>query len=193
MSPELRVMFAPSGAYASLAALPAGAGRLVAIRRPALVALVIGTVSALSATERVTLSLVASGVISWSVVPALQMATAACVMRSAGPPGLSMGRRLDLWFMGHGPWSLWLLAACAFLVWPPDTRHFELKLVATAIIPAVWTARIARVFCSTVLQDTRQQARRRTALHQAMTWAIVITYVTLAGQLWPRFLAAIGR
>jgi hypothetical protein len=186
-------MFGPSSAYASLAAQPPSTGRGVAFRRPALVALVIGTATAVSATERVTFSLVASGTICWSFVPALQMATAACVLRSAGRPDIGMGRRLDLWFMGHGPWSLWLLAGGALLFWPPDIPYLELWMVAGAIVPAAWTAWIGTAFCRKVLADSRPRARRRMALHQAMTWAIVIAYIVLAAQLWPRFLAVLGR
>jgi hypothetical protein len=193
MSHELKVMFRPSAVYASLAAQPASTGRAIAIRRPALVALVIGTATAVSATERITFSLVASGTMCWSFVPALQMATAAYVLRSPGRRDISMGRRLDLWFMGHGPWSLWLLSACALFVWPPDVGYLQLWIIAGGTVPAVWTMTIASAFCRTVLGDSRQQARRRTALHQAITWTIVISYVVLAAQVWPRFLAAIGR
>jgi hypothetical protein len=192
MSHELRVMFRPSAAYASLAAQPASAGRAIAIRRPALVALVIGTATAVSATERITFSLVASGTMCWSFVPALQMATAACVLRSARRD-ISMARRLDLWFMGHGPWSLWLLSACALFVWPPNVRYLELWIIAGATVAAAWTMTIASAFCRTVLGDSGQLARRRTALHQVITWTIVTSYAVFAGQLWPRFLAAIGR
>jgi hypothetical protein len=183
-------MFGPSAAYESLARQPASGGRWAAIRRPVLVAFVIGTATAISATGRVTLGLVLSGAACWSFVPALQVATAALVMRSerarVGP-----GRRLDLWFMGHGPWSLWTLAAAAFITW--FAGRAEWPVVATALLPAVWTAWIAGAFCRTILQDSSRQARRRVAVHQALTWAIVLAYIALASQLWPRFLALIGR
>jgi hypothetical protein len=190
MSPELRVMFGPSAAYAALAIEPAG-GRWVAVRRPALVALITGTAFAILSTGRITISLAVSCAVCWSFVPALQLATAAAIMRPAQRGSLSTAQRLDLWFMGHAPWSLWMLLAVAGLTWSASVRQW--MVIASVIVPVVWTAAIAIAFCRTVLGDTRGGARRRVALHQALTWTLVIAYIALASQVWPRFLALIGR
>ena len=67
--------------------------------------------------------------------------------------------------MGHGPWSLWVLAAGALLFWPPDVRYLELWIIGSAIVPAAWTAGIVAAFCRTVLDDSRRRpgaARRCT-------------------------------
>jgi hypothetical protein len=185
-------MLRPTAAYESLAAVPVLRDRFVALRRPALVALVLGTTMAISATGRVTAGLVLDLAVCWGFVPALQMATAAAIVRS---PRSTVGaaRRLDLWFAGHAPWSLWMLAVAVCFMSFPATRRIEYPTLMTAIVPATWTAIIGSGFCRAVLRDTRAQAWRRVALHQAVTWTIVFAYITAASQLWPRFLAAVGR
>src|SRR4051812_40766721 len=167
LSPELRVMFDPVSTYASLAAerTPAS-GRWAALRRPALVALVTGTAAAVASTGRVTFSLVVSCTICWSVVPLLQAATAAGTLRPAGAVRLGAAQRLDLWFVAHGPWSLWMLGASAAAAFA-GTRPSEWIGIGSAIVPAIWTAWIALAFCRGVLDDAPAAAWRRVLRHEA--------------------------
>lgn len=189
MSPDFRVMVDPSSAYDALAVQPPEAGAWTAVRRPLLVALVVGAATALAATGRLTAGLALSGAVCWSFVPAVQMGIAASVLRSPRTR-LRAAQRLDLWFMGHAPWSLWMLGAAAFIAWFGGAG---LPMIGSAIVPIVWTAWIARAFCLRILQDTPRQARRRLVLQQALTWMVVLAYVALAAQLWPRLLAELGR
>ena len=185
-------MLRPSAAYESLAAAPVLGERFVALRRPALVALLLGTTMAVSATGRVTAGLVLDLAACWAFVPALQMATAAAIVRS--PRSIvRAARRLDLWFAGHAPWSLWMLLVAVCFMSFPATRRIEYPILMTAIVPATWTAIIGSAFCRAVLRDTRGQAWRRVAVHQAVTWTIVFAYIGAASQLWPRFLALLER
>ncbi len=183
-------MFDPATAYAELAVDSGHARPWAALRRPLLVALVIGAATSLSATGRLTLGLVLSGAACWSFVPAIQLGTATLILRSPRTR-LSTSRRLDLWFIAHGPWSLWLLSVAALVTWATDGWMWP--IVFSSIIPIVWTAWMARAYCRTILQDTTRQARVRITKHQVLTWTIVLVYIALAAQLWPRFLAVIGR
>jgi hypothetical protein len=191
VSPELRIMLRPALAYEALLAAPPH-GPFLALRRPALVALVIGTAIAVSATGRVTAWLVLDLALCWSFAPLLQVATAAVLLRSP-LSRVGTGVRMDLWFAGHGPWSLWLLAVAVCYASFPATRRIEYPILATAIVPAAWTAIIGTAFCRTILLDTPARAWARVALHQAVTWTIVFGYITLASQLWPRFLSLARR
>jgi hypothetical protein len=190
-SPDLHVMARPARTYAAaMAASPPG--RSAAIRRPALAALLIGAGTAVSSTGHLTLGLLISGVICWSFVPILQVMTAAAIMRPRGSQPIPLGRRLDLWFMGHAPWSVWIVAATCLLANAPGTWRVEWPLIATAIIPIVWTSIIAAAFCRVVLGDPPGVARARVALHQGITWTIAVIYVAYAVALWPRVVAFLG-
>jgi hypothetical protein len=74
-----------------------------------------------------------------------------------------MARAIDLWFVGHFPFSFWLLMlpiATSSSLLPP------LEMIGlTLIVPAVWTAFIVSAFCRTVLGMTREAARWRAAIH----------------------------
>jgi hypothetical protein len=188
---DLHVMAAPSRAYAEALRRPASGGWR-ALRRPALVALVLGTGSAFSSTGHLTVGLVASGFLCWSFVPILQIATAAAIMRSAASRSIPSGRRLDLWFMGHAPWSLWIFAATFAIGCAPLGWRVERPIIATSLIPLAWTSVIAAAFCRVVLGDAPRAARARTALHQVVTWTIALLYFAVAVALWPRIVAFLG-
>jgi hypothetical protein len=190
-SDDLHVMAAPRRAYAEALRQPAR-GSWRAVRRPALVALFLGTGSAFSATGHVTIGLLVSGFVCWSFVPLLQMATAAAIMRSAATRSMPFGRRLDLWFMGHAPWSLWIVTAACILANAPGRWRVELPIVVSAVIPIVWTSIIATAFCRVVLGDRPGAARARTAVHQALTWTLAFAYFAYAVALWPRVVAFLG-
>ena len=190
-SDELHVMAAPRRAYAEALGQPAR-GSWLAVRRPALVALVLGTATGFSATGHATIGLLVSGFVCWSFVPLLQMATAAAIMRSAASRSIPLGRRLDLWFMGHAPWSLWIVTAACILAAAPGGWRVELPIVVSAVIPIVWTSIIATAFCRVVFGDRPAAARARTAVHQALTWTIAFVYFAFAVALWPRVVASLG-
>jgi hypothetical protein len=187
-SPDLHVMAAPARAYAEAVRRPP-LGRWPAVRRPALVALVLGTGSAFSSTGHLTLGLLLSSFACWSFVPLLQIATAAAVMRSPTSRSLTFGRRLDLWFMGHAPWSLWIFVATLLMGVAPTPMRVEWPLIAGAVIPIVWTSIIGAAYCRVVLGDSRHAAIARMALHQTITWTIALLYVGWAVALWPRIVA----
>jgi hypothetical protein len=197
-SPDLHVMAAPGRAYAEALRHPPHSGwpgigsAALAMRRPALVTLVLGTGSSFSSTGHLTLGLLLTGFVCWSFVPILQIATAAAIMRSPSSSALSFGRRLDLWFMGHAPWSLWIFAATFAMGTVPTWPHAEWPLIATALVPIAWTSVIAAAFCRVVLGDSRNTAIARTALHQAITWTIMSLYIGWAVALWPRIVAFAG-
>ena len=190
-SPDLHVMARPARTYATQLAAPAP-GTWGAVRRPALVALVLGAATAVSSTGHLTLGLLASGFLCWSFVPLLQMGVAAAIMRSPAARSVPLAHRLDLWFMGHAPWSLWTVIATSVMAAAPTGWRVEWPIIASAVIPIFWTSVIGATFCRVVLGDSPIVATARTALHQAVTWTIALVYVAYAVALWPRIVAFFG-
>jgi hypothetical protein len=171
--------------------------RVQTLGRMALIALVIGTAVTVSATERVTISLVAAGAIGWSFVPVLQLLTGWLLLSgpvvAGGPvPGVATGPvpgsglALDRYFATHWPWSLWILAVHGGFLMLPAIRTVGLLFVVTAAVPVIWTVRLLLVFCRDELRMSRRQSWRRVALHQAVTYLLVFGYITFAVALWPR-------
>lgn len=187
MSPDLRVMLSPSSAYRALAPQAAGTTLRAALARPVLVAVVIGCALAISATGRITIGLALSSILCWSFAPALQILTGARML-TPRTGDLGTAARMDLWFMGHAPWSLWMLASAAIFTWSPGATRIEVFVVASALIPAVWTGIITCAFCRVVQQAPVRSAVRRAIAHQAVTLAVVVAYLFLVARPWVRLL-----
>jgi hypothetical protein len=183
MSPEIALMVAPDRTYSALAGRASPGGFARALRRPLLVAVVIGTSTALSSTWHLTPALVFSTTLMLSVFVIGQVLIALAV--TAGPAAQRIGRAraLDLFFASHAAWSLWMLASCWF------GGPFRLWLVV-AIAPAVVTPRIIAAYFREVLGMNRRSAAVRTVLHQAVTWGLLLIMFGMAVAIWPRILGA---
>ena len=152
------------------------------LRRPLIVVLTIGTAVPIMAVQRITLGLLVSSAVSFSFVVAIQMAVGAAIITTAASPRVSLPRALDLWFAGHVPYSLWLLAvAAAFAAMPAASMDL---LIALAIIPAIWTAVIVAAFCRRVLGTSRRGARWRATIHFLAIWAVGFELVALSAGGW---------
>ena len=150
-----------------------------------LIALVVGTSVSVSATERVTISLVAAAAIGWSFVPLAQLFTGLVLIRG------SAGERLPLlnrYFATHRPWSLWIITLHFALLTSAVARQLGLWSTVTAVVPFVWTIWLLRRFCRDELGVEGRYAWLRVAVHQSVTYAVVLAYVFVAVALWPRIL-----
>ena len=150
----------------------------------ALVALVIGTSVAAAATERLTLGLVLISTLAWAFVPVIQLGTGLWLVRAA-----PVGHRrpvLERYFDTHSFWSLWILAVHAiFLMWPA-ARGQALLFLPLALVPAALTARALVRLCGEALDLPASTARRRVAVHQALTYLVVAAYASWASAYLPR-------
>jgi len=161
------------------------------LRRPIVVLAVIGTAVPIMAVQRITLALFASSIASFGFVVLIQMAVGAGIIASAGSRRASMTRALDLWFAGHVPYSVWLLtAAAAFAASPWASLD---ALVASAMIPAAWTAVIVAAFCRHMLGTSRAGARWRAAAHFIVIWAIAFELVALSAGGWFQITRSVAR
>lgn len=184
-------MLAPAREYARLARLQPPGSAVRAASRPALTLLILGVASAAGSTGRVDAAGLLSGALCWSFAVVIQAAAALVLIRSARSPHLDLRASLELWFLAHGPWSLWTIGATAAAFAVPSIVSLDTFLV-TALIPSAWTAALVFAFCRQVLGDDARRARYRTAAHQCVTWSLIVLYLALATQIWPRILGGIA-
>jgi len=178
-------MLAPDRTYAALVATKRPIGVVRALRRPLLVAIVLGTSMALSTTRHVTPSLVLSTTLMLSVFVIAQVLIALAAIAGAPSPGRA--RALDLFFASHAPWSLWMLLA-AVGVPSPLPHHESLGLWIAALVPMALTPRIIAAYFREVLGFERRRAAARTFAHQALTWGLFVSAFGAAVAIWPRIL-----
>lgn len=175
---DLEIAFAPDAAYRRLrdAHLP-GAGPRTAARL-VLIALAIGTAVPIMAVQRVTAGLVATAALSWGFVLIVQIATAAAVIASAPRRAVGLGESFDGWFAGHLPYNLWVMVACLVVA---NTRTEQLALlIASALIPTIWTWFVVSAFCQRMLDVGVAGARLRASIHAAAVWALAFGYMVWA-------------
>ena len=184
-------MLSPTRAYAAYAPAHTRTGLWIAIRRPLFVALLLGVTIAMSATHTVAAPVVVSVSICWTVAVLVQLITALIVVGSSSRRAMPLSRALDLFFLGHAPWSLWLLVVGGMATWTPDLVN-TLTVVLTMLVPAALTTRIVAAFSAVVLGTSRRAAVTRAALHHTITWIAILVLFAAAVALWPRVLAVLG-
>lgn len=179
-------MLSPRDTYAALARVPGRLTVLTALRRPLLVAAVLGVSAAMGGTGRVTPALLLSTTLCWVFAVGLQIAIALPLITGPSRRTVGLRRAVDLYFAGHAPWSLWMLATVA---WAPSPigRPLTPVLVAAAV-PILLTPRILSAFFREVLELDPRDALVRTAAQQAMTWVAFVVLFGTAVALVPRVL-----
>lgn len=183
-------MVRPAATYAALARLPAGLGPVRALRRPLIAAAVLAGTAAILATRHATAGLVVSTFACWSVVVIAQVVIALAVIAHPARRTVGVPRALDLFFASHAPWSLWMLAVVAYA--PTAGERTLLPILASALAPIVLTPRILTAFFREVLGLDRRRAIARTAVHQAITWILLIAVYGAAVALIPRIVEWAG-
>ena len=173
------VMLQPRAAYSYLA--KESSGKCLLWKRPAFVALILGcTVSFLTARS-LTLRLVVSGAVTWSYVPLLEVASLAIVWKWHRPT-LPLARTIDVFFAGHGPWSLWLISSAALWAGLPQLISSRVWL-GSAVVVLIWSAHLDYCFWRTALSRSHAEAIRDLLLQRALCW-IPGVLVFGAGSLW---------
>jgi hypothetical protein len=187
--PEIALMVSPRAAYAALVRGADEVSAVTALRRPLLVAVVIGVSVAIAGTGRVTPALALDTTIAWSYIVLLQLAIALPLVAPRAHRTVGVARALDLFFAGHAPWSLVPLVAAAWAP-PPDRSMWPVYVVA--IFALVTTPRIVTAFFLEVLGLDPRTARRMAILHQTITWTVFVVLFWIVNALSPRVLQLVG-
>jgi hypothetical protein len=190
LSSEIRIALAPDKTFRARVAVDEHVSVWRVLRRPLVVALVIGVAVPIMAVQRVTVGLLIASTISFSFIVAIQMAVGAALIATAPSRRIPMVRALDLWFAGHAPYSAWLLTVAAVFAALPFASLDG--LIVLAALPAAWTALIVAAFCRNVLGTGRAGARWRAAAHFLVIWAIGLELVALSAGGWFQITHAIG-
>jgi hypothetical protein len=176
-------MAAPGAAYRRLAEAPPAPGAWVLLRRPLLLAALIGAVVCLGTTGSLPPRLWPGASLCWSIVPGFQLALGAALVRLGGRGPLRTSSALDLLFVSHAPWSLWILGATAWAApelpigsyaWPS-----AFPLLVTAVVPLAWTAVLTFAYCRAVLGLSAPGAAFAVLLYELAVWSAAVAYVSL--------------
>jgi hypothetical protein len=188
---DLRLALAPLETYRRLMAAPVRSSWLRALERPALIAVIIGTAVTMASARRVSIGLVLMGILCWSFVPLIQFVIGAVIIGRVNSRPTTMARSLDLLFIAHLPWSLWVLVMIGLSTF--TTLPLSLAVQVLSLVPPlVWTTMMVFAFCRTALGCAPSRARLLTAIHQVMTWTAFFGYVFLVSGFWSRILRLVG-
>ena len=191
LSSDVSIAFSPDQTFERLVTNTGTAHARSLVAHLFVILLTIAIVVPVMAVQRVTASLVAVAALSWSFVVAIQIGVAIGVIVSARARRIDLLHALDLWFAGHLPYSLWMLAVAALAA---NSRVVDPTfLFATALVPSVWTAWIVAAFCRRVLGNTPSTARRRAAAHQAVVWVTGLGYAALTSGGWFQLTGSVSR
>jgi hypothetical protein len=187
---EMRVMVGPMGTYRRLLGGALADRWWMVLRRPALMALIIGGFITLSNGGELFPTLLLGTAVAWGWVPLLQLLLAAPLIALARRRVVRLAPALDLFFVNHGPWSLWMLAVTLVMMGRLPhglvSLHQVLPILVSAAVPALWTCGIIFAFCRTVLGLSAWRAVGWTVLYQALIWFAAYLFVgAVTFRMWP--------
>ncbi|HEV2446696.1 MAG TPA: hypothetical protein VGS58_12265 [Candidatus Sulfopaludibacter sp.] len=165
----------------------------VGLRRPLLVALVLGCAVSLMTSGRLTLRLAGPAAVYWSFVPLCEIASLAVV---AGRRGTPFARTIDRYFEGHAAWLLWATAFVAVWAFVPAPavygwRWRTLWWYGSAAAVFAWSAYVDFGFFRRVLGRSAGRAARDLAIQRALSWAAGLAiFVAPAG--WQELASWLG-
>jgi hypothetical protein len=156
------------------------------LRKPALLALVYGTVAAMAATSRVDVRLVASTTVTWCFVPLMQVLIAWAIVARTPARVAPVSDTLDAFFATSLPWAVCLLIFAAWSAAGPAVGRTLTVWHLSIVVAALWTPWLVVAFCRDTLRLDLRSALIRTTIHQATSWALFLAWYGTAVGLWPR-------
>lgn len=190
LSTELQLALAPARTYGRL--LDEGRPGACGVAGPvAFSALVTGATVAFLSARWASVELVATAAASWSFVLVVQ-AVAAFAVILPGPRRVGLARAFELFFRGHAPWTLWMLAVGALAIIGRGGFGAITAVIVSGVVPAAWTAVIVAAFSRTVLGAGRAGARVRATVHLLLVWTFALAYIAWAAGGWVRIVEAVA-
>ena len=121
--------------------ITAPAERLLLLRRPLLLAFVLGCGVSILASGRFTLRLIVDGTLSFAFVPLCELIAYAIVYRLQRGT-VPFAKAVDRYFAGNTPWLWWIVALMAAAVIQPVRSTDLLPLILiTSVIPIALSVR----------------------------------------------------
>jgi hypothetical protein len=163
----------------------------IALRRPLLQLFVIGCVVSLVVSGRLTVRLIAGGMLGWSVIPLLEIAGFAVVRARTGRHA-AFAADLDRFYAGSRTMLLWLvvLGGVVSFLTPLQTDAWSnnnivvLAVLATTVAVVAWTARQDAQFFRETQTHRGTTVWRQVVFMRVAVWIVGLVYV--AGfAAWP--------
>lgn len=182
-SDEVLVMLRPTRIYSERASHINEYALSSLFQKWLFVSLVIGAFVSLTASGRLTALLLLDGALFWSFIPLLQMLAMAIVIWTFARSRMRTSKALDLFFVGQGPWLLWLLivaGSCLFVpmkqvyLWPTQPGWF---LPLSLFITFVWSNVTSFAFLNAALKLNVVRAAVALLLYDILLWGIVLSYL----------------
>lgn len=155
------------------------------VRRPLFVALVVGSFVSITVSGRLTVSLVFDGMIFWSFLPILQAILMSCIVVLFGHRRIPTSKALDLFFMGHGPWLIWLLGIAATCLFFPVKQFYLWPIQWGWILPVsllgawIWSSVTSFAFLREALEVSKLRAIALLVLYTLLLWGLVISFLVV--------------
>lgn len=166
----------PRATYRELAAEDERGGSIV--RKPAMVALVLGCLVSALGAGRLHVWLIVDGAVSFAFVPIIELIAFAIVARGGARRRMPFARAVDLYFVGFAPWLVWFvgLAAVGGVMSPREVGPWFMPAVFASVFPLMWAARLDFLFFREVMQRSTAGAFRDLVLHRAIAWTGAVGY-----------------
>ena len=164
------------------------------VRRPMLLAFVLGCGVSLLASGRLSPRLILDGAISFAFVPALEAVAFAVVYRLGSRP-VRFAPAMDLFFATNRPWLLMLVALAALgvfqsqrqvAIWSVPPRLWI--LAGAAVLAIAWSVYLDFAFFRRALQRSTAAAARDVIVLRGITWILGTVYL-LGFASWPVIVA----
>ncbi|HLW88282.1 MAG TPA: hypothetical protein VKR57_07290 [Terriglobales bacterium] len=192
MSPDIWIMLRPGAGYQRLVRQGAGSKGWAAAQRPLFIVLALGCLVSLVTAGGLSLRLFAAGAVNALFVPLLEIAVLAGLWR--GRRRMPFAQTVDLFFMGHGPWVLYLLIFSAIWAFASPVHAFALTARWMWLLLGVmmfWSVGIDFCFLRYVLGESDAQAGWKLVVLRVITWSVGLE-IFGGGSLWPEMLRKLG-
>lgn len=170
------LLLRPGPAFRVLARQRGAEGSVV--RGPLRLLLFFGAAVSLMASGTLNVRLLVDGAISFAFVPAIQLAALAVVWKVGRRPTRPFASVVDLFFAGHAPWLMWLVAVAAIcaLVPPRELSPWVWPLVLGNAVPIAWSVWMDFNFFREVAERPVREAVFDLTLHRAIAWTLTLLY-----------------
>ena len=176
-------MLRPTATYRWLEGRADDGGVWLLLRRPLFVALVVGSFTSFTVSGHLTLSLLLDGMLFWGFIPVLQALLISGIVFVSARGRIPLPKAIDLFFMGHGPWLLWLLGVAGtclffplkqFYLWPTQWGW----LLPISLLGAwVWSNMTSFGFLRGALNLSTLRASAALLIYTVMFWGIILSYL----------------
>ena len=182
-SDEARIMLHPLTTYRKLTGQANNRGLRLLFRRPLFVALIFGAFISITVSGRLSAPLILDGFVFWSFIPILQGLLVAGIVQVFARGQMPVSKAIDLFFMGHGPFLLWMLAICGGCLFFPLKQVYLWPTESGWIMPLsllgawLWSNVTSFAFFKAALNLTSPRATALLALYTVMFWGIIVSYL----------------